>query len=216
VETADHFADDLIAAARKLGTDRAKKAAEVLAKWDRAADNESDGTLLFYRFLVGAGNNFRNIGGYAIPSDEHKPLDTPRGFADPAKAVKVLDIDAADMETQYGTLDVKWGDVLRLRRGSSDLPGNGAPSMMGAIRTVDFGPFVNGKTQATHGDTYYAVIEFSTPIHAEALLGYGNWSKAGSKHVEDQLPLFSKKQMRPVWRARNEIEANLESRKVWP
>jgi acyl-homoserine-lactone acylase len=60
------------------------------------------------------------------------------------------------------------------------------------------------------------VIEFSTPVHAEALLGYGNWSKVGSKHVDDQLPLFSKKQMRPVWRARNEIEANLESRKVWP
>jgi hypothetical protein len=42
----------------RLGTERAKKAAEVLAKWDRAADNESDGTLLFYRFLVGAGDNF--------------------------------------------------------------------------------------------------------------------------------------------------------------
>jgi acyl-homoserine-lactone acylase len=60
------------------------------------------------------------------------------------------------------------------------------------------------------------VVEFSTPVYAEALLGYGNWSKVGSKHVDDQLPLFSKKQMRPVWRARNEIEANLESRKVWP
>jgi len=215
VETADQFADDLITAAHKLGTDRAKKAAEVLAKWDRAADNESDGTLLFYRFLLGAGNHFKSIGGYAIPSDEHKPLDTPRGFADPARAVKVLDTVAADMEKQYGSLHVKWGDVLRLRRGSSDLPGNGAPSMMGAIRTVDFGPFVDGKTEGTHGDSYYAVIEFSTPVYAEALLGYGNWSKVGSKHVDDQLPLFSKKQMRPVWRARNEIEVNLESRKVW-
>ena len=216
METADQFVDDLIAAARKLGTDRAKDAAEVLAKWDRAADNESDGTLLFYRFLLGAGNNFQSIGGYAIPSDELKPLDTPRGFADPARAVKVLDTVATDIEKQYGSLHVRWGDVVRLRRGSSDLPGNGAPSMMGAIRTVDFGPFIDGKTQVARGDTYYAVIEFSTPIHAEALLGYGNWSKAGSKHVDDQLPLFSKKQMRPVWRARNEIEANLESRKVWP
>ncbi|MGD1095063.1 MAG: penicillin acylase family protein [Bryobacteraceae bacterium] len=215
VETADQFCDDLIAAARKLGTDRAKKAAEVLAKWDRAADNDSDGTLLFYRFLLGAGNGFHSIGGYAIASDEHRPLDTPRGFADPAKAVAVLDMVAADIEKQYGSLHVKWGDVLRLRRGSSDLPGNGAPSMMGAIRTVDFGPFVNGKTQGERGDTYFAVIEFSTPVHAEALLGYGNWSKVGSKHVDDQLPLFSKKQMRPVLRARNEIEANLESRKVW-
>ena len=215
VETADQFVDDLIVAARSLGTDRAKKAAAVLAKWDRAADNESDGTLLFYRFLVGAGRNFQSIGGYAIPSDERRPLDTPRGFADPARAVQVLDTVAADLEQQYGSLHVRWGDVLRLRRGSLDLPGNGAPSMMGAIRTVDFGPFVNGKTEANRGDTYYAVVEFSTPIHAEALLGYGNWSKVGSKHVDDQLPLFSKKQMRPVWRARREIEANLESRKVW-
>jgi acyl-homoserine-lactone acylase len=104
--------------------------------------------------------------------------------------------------------------LLRLRRASLDLPGNGAPSMMGAIRTVGPGPFVNGQAAGVTGDSYYAVIEFSTPVHAEALLGYGNWSKLGSKHVDDQLPLFSNKQMRPVWRARNEIEANLESRRI--
>jgi acyl-homoserine-lactone acylase len=181
VETADQFADDLIAAARKLGTDRAKKAADVLGQWDRAADNESDGTLLFYRFLLSAGAGFQAIGGYAIPSDKHKPLDTPRGFGDPAKAVKRLDAVAVDVEKQYGSLHVKWGDVLRLRCGSSDLPGNGAPSMMGAIRTVGSGPFVNGQAAGATGDSYYAVIEFSTPVHAEALLGYGNWSKVGSK-----------------------------------
>ena len=44
---------------------------------------------------------------------------------------------------------------------------------------------------------------------AEALLGYGNWSKEGSKHIEDQLPLASRKEMRPVWRSRKDIEANL-------
>jgi acyl-homoserine-lactone acylase len=65
------------------------------------------------------------------------------------------------------------------------------------------------------GDTYFAVIEFSNPVKAEALLGYGSWSRAGSKHVEDQLPLMSKKQMRPVWRERKEIEANIESRKLF-
>ena len=215
VETADQFVDDLIAAARQSGSDRAKAAADVLEKWDRAADNESDGTLLFYRFLLSAGNGFESIGGYAIPMDEHKPLDTPRGFADPEKTVKLLENVAADIQKQYGSLHVRWGDVLRLRRGESDLPGNGAPSLMGAIRTVNPGPFVDGKAEAVSGDTYYAVIEFSTPVHAEALLGYGNWSKPGSKHVDDQLPLFSKKQMRTVWRTKNEIEANLESRKVW-
>jgi acyl-homoserine-lactone acylase len=213
VETADQFADDLIGAARSRGSERAKRAADVLAKWDRAAENESDGTLLFYRFLLAAGDRFAGIGGYAVPTDERRPLDTPRGFKDPAKAAAALDKVAAEMEKQYGTLHVKWGDVVRLRRGSADLPGNGAPAVMGAIRTANLAPFVDGKAEINHGDTFYAVVEFSNPIHAEALLGYGNWSKPGSKHVEDQLPLFSKKQMRPVWKTRAQIEANLESRK---
>ena len=215
VETADQYLDDLVAAARKEGTDRAKRAADVLAAWDRAADNDSDGTLIFYRFLLGAGPDFSSIGGTVVPFDEHRPLDTPRGFKDPSRAVALLDAVAADIEKQYGSLHVKWGDVARLRRGNSDLPGNGAPSLMGAIRTLDLGPFVDGKAEGVHGDTFFAVVEFSTPIHAEALLGYGNWSKPGSKHVDDQLPLFSKKQMRPVWKTRADIEANLESRKIF-
>jgi hypothetical protein len=37
----------------------------------------------------------------------------------------------------------------------------------------------------------------------------------GSKHVEDQLALASQKKMRPIMRARAEIEKHLESRKVW-
>jgi acyl-homoserine-lactone acylase len=83
-------------------------------------------------------------------------------------------------------------------------------TMLGAIRTVNTGPFLNGKAEGVAGDTYFAVIEFSKPVKAEALLGYGNWSRAGSKHVDDQLTLMSKKQMRPVWRERKEIEANLD------
>ena len=112
----------------------------------------------------------------------------------------LLDKVAGEVEKEYGTLAVKWGDVMRFRRGNADVPGNGAPSSLGAIRTINVGPFVNGKTEAVSGDTFYAVIEFSTPQRGEALLGYGNWSKPGSKHVEDQLPLLSRKEMRPIWR----------------
>jgi acyl-homoserine-lactone acylase len=215
LETADQFVDDLIAATQRLGTERAKKAAFVLARWDRAADNDSDGTLLFYHFLVDAGDNFESIGGYANPSDERRPLDTPRGFADPARAAALLDTVAGEMEAQYGTLNVKWGDVVRLRRGSLDLPGNGAPYLMGSIRAASPARFIDGKAEIIDGDTFYAIVEFSRPVHAEALLGYGNWSKAGSKHLDDQLALFSKKQMRPVWRTRGDIESNLESRQIW-
>jgi acyl-homoserine-lactone acylase len=215
VETADQFVDDLVAAARASGTARAKQAADILEKWDRAADNASDGTLLFYRFILRAGTSFQSIGGYRVPLDEHHPLTTPRGFADASKAAAALDAVTGEVEQEYGSLHVLWGDVLRFRRGSLDVPGNGAPSVLGAIRTVNPTPFKNGKAAGMSGDTYFAVIEFSNPVHAEALLSYSNWSKAGSPHAQDQTPLMSRKEMRPVWRTRQEIEANLESRKVF-
>ncbi|HTM31757.1 MAG TPA: penicillin acylase family protein [Vicinamibacterales bacterium] len=215
VETADQFVDEIVSTARSTGTERAKKAADVLAAWDRQAENTSVGTLLFYKFMTSAGSSFENIGGFKVPTDDAKPLETPRGFRDPAKAVTMLDKVAGDVEKEYGTLNVKWGDVMRFRRGNSDLPGNGAPSQLGAIRTINVGPFVNGKTEAISGDTFFGVIEFSTPQRGEVLLGYGNWSKKGSKHVDDQLPLLSRKEMRPMWRDRKLIEANLEARKTF-
>jgi acyl-homoserine-lactone acylase len=153
VETADQFVDDLVATARKTGTERAKRAADVLAKWDRQSENTSDGTLLFYKFMTEAGNSFINIGGFAVPGDDRKPLTTPRGFADAARAAAALDKVAGDLEKEYGRLNVPWGDVLRFRRGSVDLPGNGAPSQLGAIRTVGVSPFKDGKVEGVQGDT---------------------------------------------------------------
>jgi len=61
-----------------------------------------------------------------------------------------------------------------------------------------------------------AAIEFSAPLRAQALIGYGNASQPGSPHRTDQLELFARKQLRPVWRTRKEIEAHLEERLVLP
>jgi acyl-homoserine-lactone acylase len=213
-EIADHFVDDLVTAARPHGNAKANEAADILAKWDRQGETTSDGAFLFLRFVQGAGANFQNIGGYAVAADAAQPLTTPRGFADPRKAVDLLEREARRLESEYDTLHVIWGDVIRLRRGSLDLPGNGLPGTLGAIRTINTGPFVNGRAAIEGGDTFYAVIEFSKtgPPVGEALLGYGNWSRIGSKHVDDQLALASQKKMRPILRARPLVEKNLESR----
>ena len=215
VETADQFVDDIVATAKARGTARAKRAADVLAKWDRQGEVDSDGMLLFFKFMTAAGSSFENVGGFKVPTDDRRPLDTPRGFKDPAMAMAALDTVAGEVEKEYGSLAVKWGDVLRFRRGSTDVPGNGAPSQLGAIRTIGVSPFKDRKVEAVQGDTFYAVIEYSVPQRAEVLLNYGNWSKKGSKHIDDQLELASRKEMRPMWRTKAEIEANLESRKVF-
>ncbi len=75
--------------------------------------------------------------------------------------------------------------------------------------------FPRNTHQAVAGDSYIAAVEFSDPIRAAALLAYGNASQPGSPHVGDQLDLFAKKELRPVWRTREEIEAHLEEREVF-
>ena len=164
VELADHFVDDLAAAAQRFGGERARRAAGILRHWDRATENDSAGALLFHRFLTAAGEQFNEIGGHRVPADPGHPLTTPCGFAAPERAVAALDAAAEDLEREYGTLHVRWGDVVRLRRGSLDLPGNGAPSELGAIRASGLGPFADGKAQIVSGDTFYAVVEFSDPV----------------------------------------------------
>ena len=57
-------------------------------------------------------------------------------------------------------------------------------------------------------------VEFSNPVRAQALLSYGNASQPDSPFRGDQLQLFSKKQLRPVWRTRGKIEDNLAFREV--
>ena len=157
VELADHFLDDLVAAAQRSGSERGRLAADVLQHWDRATENGSDGALLFYRFLGTAGEDFTAIGGYGVPPDAREPLTTPRGFAAPERAVAALETAAAGLEQEFGTLQVRWGDVVRLRRGALDLPGNGAPNELGAIRTSGPGPFADGCAEIASGDTFYAV-----------------------------------------------------------
>jgi acyl-homoserine-lactone acylase len=66
--------------------------------------------------------------------------------------------------------------------------------------------------QSLGGDSYYAAIEFSSPLKARVLTAYGSSSQPGSPHRGDQLALFAKQQMRPALRTREEIEANLEQR----
>ena len=214
VEAADQFLDELVDAARSAGGHRAVEAAQILESWDRQCENDSDGAFLFYRFLLAAGDGLAATGGPRLPADPGRPLSTPRGFADPALAAALLEEVAVRLEAEYGTIHVIWGDAIRFRRGTLDLPGNGASGEMGAVRTATPGPFENGKAEIVSGDTFYAVVEFTTPPRGDVLLAYGNWSRAGSPHGEDQLLLASAKQMRPILRSRADIEANLESRTV--
>jgi acyl-homoserine-lactone acylase len=216
LELADRLLDDLGSAVRASANDRAKQAMAVLDRWDRATDAESRGAVLFATWWRELGR--RAPGSpYATPWSAARPLETPDGLADPAAAVAALEAAATVVEGRYGALDVAWGTVHRLRRDGLDLPGNGGGGSLGIFRVIEYATDdTTARTDAADfGDSFVAAVEFSTPVRAQALVGYGNASQPGSPHRTDQLSFLSKKELRPVWRTRAEIEKNLESRKAY-
>ncbi len=206
VELAERILDDLIPVARQ-GSEKACRAAGVLAAWDRKVDADSRGAVLFV-FWKKAMKSDRL---FAKPWREDAPLTTPDGLANPGEAVRVLEAVAAKVEATYGVLDVAWGEVFRLP-GEANLPANGADGSLGVFRSVSFVPGKGDRFEAIAGDSFVAAIEFSNPVKAMALNSYGNASQPGSPHAGDQWQLFARKELRPVWRSRSEIEAHLRSR----
>jgi acyl-homoserine-lactone acylase len=113
-------------------------------------------------------------------------------------------------------MDIPWGEVMQLRRAQVNLPGNGGPGSLGIFRVIDYSqPSNDRRFISSGGDGYIAAIEFSNPIQARVLTTYGNASQPSSPHQGDQLKLSARKELRPAWRSRSEIETHLESRQVF-
>ena len=210
MEMAERILDDLILALRQEGSQLALEVAEILANWDRQANVNSRGAVLFAAWAEQIDLDTL----FSQPWQENSPLDTPDGLAEPKKAVATLLEVAANLEEVYGTFALPWGEVFRLQYGHVDLPANGGPGYLGIFRVVDFQPLESGQFQSVAGDSFIAAIEFSQPVKAMVLNSYGNATQPSSEHLGDQLKLFAQKQLRPVWHLRQEVEEHLVERIV--
>jgi acyl-homoserine-lactone acylase len=197
----------------------------VLAAWDRTANADSRGGVLFAMWAVATfPADVLTPEAFAVPWDPTDPLTTAAGLADPAAAVAQLEQAAASLRDLAGPLDVPWGVMHRLRREGTDidLPGNGASGEpLGAFHVVHYGavvdgqiryvPTADGRFRSIAGETFVAEVEFGPgrPT-ARVLLSYGNATQPGSPHVGDQLALLARQEMRPAWRTREELQSHVE------
>jgi acyl-homoserine-lactone acylase len=214
VELTNWVLDDLIAAARELGDFRAEQAADVLENWDRYANADSEGATLF---TIWALTYLNEVGDTALaePWDYQNPLAAPRGLSNPEAAVQALS-NAVSQMTLLGlskgiNISSAYGDVFRLRVEGRDIdiPASGSYDVMGTFAVLTFVPDDDGLFYPVHGDTFIAVVEFSDPIRAEALLTHGNATQADSPFRGDQLEMYANRELRPVLRSRDAIEAHL-------
>ena len=185
-------------------------ALDVLKNWNGEFNADSKGAVLFVNLIFSLDN--QNL--FKEKWSAKKPLTTPDGLKSPATVLATLKGVSESMLKKLGTLEVPYGSVFRIKVGEHEIPANGSFGSLGVFRTLAFSKGKDGKYYAFHGDGYVCATEFGDEIKAKVILGYGNASQPGSKHIGDQLELFAKKQLRDAWIKKKTIEANLEEREI--
>ena len=212
---ADRVKPDLIAAVKsKSPTADAAVAIALLERWDNTAAPESKGAALFELWWAHY-SGLRPPDRTVLPDEKRfakvwtasDPLNTPRGLADPARAVESFTWAVAETARRYGSWDVAWGDIHRVRRGAVDVPVGGCASSLGCFRALAFTRDPDGKLSASAGDGWILAVEFGDVPRAVSVLAYGESSRPESPWFADQAEMFAKGQLKKVAFTAADVEA---------
>lgn len=205
---ADRVKGDLLAAVRAAGTDAASAGAiALLERWDNSAAPESRGGVLFdswWRHYT-AGTNADTM--FAVRWTPGEPTATPRGLADPARAARAFATALAETVERYGSYDVAWGDVHRVRQGDVDVPVGGCSGALGCFRVLNFSTDTDGRRRVIGGDGWVLAIEFGDIPRAYSVLAYGQSPDPASPYHSDQAELFARGEMKRVAFTERDVDA---------
>lgn len=180
-------------------------AVATIERWNNTAAAASRGAVLFAEWwrLYTEG-----VEGdpFAEPWRADAPLSTPRGLAHPEFAAVRFAAAMRETADRFGSWDVAWGDVHRVRRGTVDEPASGCPGALGCFRVLNFSVSDDGRRAAAGGDGWVLAVEFTSPPRAYSILAYGQSLKTDSPHHDDQAALFARGDMKPVAYTREHVE----------
>ncbi|MBM3290487.1 MAG: acylase, partial [Candidatus Hydrogenedentes bacterium] len=176
-----------------------KEALEVWKKWDLQTDPENTSAAICV-LTLGSG------------SDNDAKVD------ELTKTFAVMKDTALALKETHGKIDVPWGEVNRLHRGTVNLGLGGGPDILHAVygSRVANGKLEgleNGQIHGRAGDCYVLLARWDKDgkVHSRSIHQYGSaTSRPDSKHYADQAPLFCRRELKPVWLDEADIRANLE------
>ena len=206
---ADRVKDDLIAAVRATSpTQQVADAIALLSRWDNTAGPDSRGAVLFEMWWRGYTDGADADSLFAEPWTPNAPIATPRGLKEPARAVDAFTRAVEETARRYGSYDVAWGDVHRVRVGTVDVPVGGCSGALGCFRVLNFRTDPDGKLAVTGGDGWVLAVEFGREgPRAYSVLAYGESAREESPHHSDQAEMFARGEMKRVAFTERDIEA---------
>lgn len=171
---------DAIARLDLRGAPDLARAQALLRQWDLRADGKSPADALAVMVLEPAMK-----ASYGL-----KPAPDPRA---------VLADAVAHLKRHFGRIDPPLGEVLRIRRGTVDLPDLGGGDTLRAATDWDVDP--DGRLAIKHGDSFIMLVEWGKDgrVRSESVQPYGAaTTRPGSPHYADQAALFAAHRFKPV------------------
>jgi len=174
------------------------KACQALSDWDRKANLESRGAVLFREFWNGAAQ-LPDI--WAQPFDPADPLHSPRGVAPAAMPAMLAALRTAAQHLQdLGVpFEGRLGDYQVEPRNGRRYPIHGAiGDIDGSYNSIHMAGALgaSGYEGVSWGTSYIHLVSFNdNGPQARALLVYGQSTDPHSAHYADQLPLYADKRL---------------------
>ncbi|CAN5719619.1 penicillin acylase family protein [soil metagenome] len=185
-------------------TDRQAVATAVgrLRQWDRVADTESVETTWF------------------VLANERRLTAERAGQRPDRPHVAALHEALGLLRQAWGTTEVPWGQLSRHQRPLPDAPVRldttrvslavgGGPGALGSVFTFETAPFGAASARIGRGgNSFVKVIAFGPTVRAASILNYGQSGDPASPHFFDQAELYARRQFKPAWFSREDVEAN--------
>ena len=197
-----------------------KEAIEVLKAWDMKTGKESVGMTLanFY------GSQLRQT--KRVPQDV-KGMNRFHYFGVGLAAAERLEVFRAtlqQLEEDFGTWNLPWGEVNRFQRLSGDIDASfddGAPSIPVGLTTGRWGALaaygMRGqhdvkKIYGTRGNSFVAAVEFGERLKAKSLLAGGQSNDPNSPHFYDQAQRYADGEFKDVFFYPEDVEKAAEKK----
>lgn len=175
------------------------RAISVLRDWDHRASVDSRAVVLFAAWKTRFDALYAQL---AVPQRQDlKVLER--------LALEAFQGAVAYLTTTFGRVDVRWGDVHRIERGSVTVPVGGAPPGTEAIHQMWSVEQPDGSYRIVGGPAYTAVVTLSDPPVVWSALPFGNSEDTTSAHYADQAFLQTENRLKRNWVTDEDVIANV-------
>lgn len=202
---------ELLAATTGSNSTGEAAALAVLARWNYKTSKESVAMSLAHFYGENYQRAFRSLSRFAQPNPNAKVPNS-------AEIRQVFQQTLVQMEADFGSWNIPWGEINRFQRLSGALDAgfdDAKPYVPVGLASGNWGALAAFGARATEntkrlygyrGNSFVAVVEFGEKVRAKSILAGGQQADPNSPHFFDQAQRYADAQFKEVLFYREDVE----------